>query len=554
MAKILVVDDLEVNRILLSQLLKGDGHRVLCVNDGLAALDALTEFQPDLVLLDVIMPKMSGYEVAPLIKSHAKDVYLPIIFITALEDRDSLKRCLAVGGDDFLSKPFDQVILSAKVMAHCRTRELSKRVVRDNELLTYHQNKSEREYQIVERIFQNALAEAGEKDEAVAFYLSPAASFNGDVLFYTRSQTGSLYIMLGDFTGHGLAAAIGTLPASRIFYAMAKKGLAVAKIATELNKELYQLLPDDMFCAASIIEMDASGKYLTAWLGGLPDAYLLRHESNDIKALCSEHMALGILDNIEFESTVLTYSLKPKDRLLLITDGVIEATNRFEQQFGEERLLKLIQNHNEVDDIHDIQARIVKSVNRFANAIEQHDDISLVLMESKPGQMLATDPTQAGALPVTLNLKLNTKDIRQADPALKIIEMLGALEPVQRHRNNLFVILSEAYNNAVDHGLLGLDSGLKNTESGFYEYYAVRDKALKQLTEGHIDIEVSYLPERHLFLIGVSDSGAGFEHDKVPTFDDDCEYGRGLKLVNELADKLYFNRKGNQICIEYSGR
>jgi DNA-binding response OmpR family regulator len=110
---------------------------------------------PGLVLLDVIMPDLNGYEVAPLLKAIAGDIYLPIIFITALEDKASLVRCLEVGGDDFVGKPFDKVILAAKNRAHSRTRLLSKKACEENQQLIYYRNSVEREHGIVEHIFSN---------------------------------------------------------------------------------------------------------------------------------------------------------------------------------------------------------------------------------------------------------------------------------------------------------------------------------------------------------------------------------------------------------------
>ena len=123
--KVLVVDDQELNRTLLQFLLEEDGYEVSIATNGREAIECFDEVSPDLVLLDVVMPVMDGFATAPIIKKKAGELYLPIIFITALDDQASLKRCLEVGGDDFLNKPFDKVILSAKIRAHARIRALS---------------------------------------------------------------------------------------------------------------------------------------------------------------------------------------------------------------------------------------------------------------------------------------------------------------------------------------------------------------------------------------------------------------------------------------------
>ena len=123
--KILVVDDQNINRTILTRSLELHGHSVVTAANGQEAIEQYALESPDIVLLDVIMPVMDGFETAPRLKALSPTVYLPIIFLTALDDQNSLRECLEVGGDDFLSKPFDQVILAAKIEAHARTRELS---------------------------------------------------------------------------------------------------------------------------------------------------------------------------------------------------------------------------------------------------------------------------------------------------------------------------------------------------------------------------------------------------------------------------------------------
>ena len=155
--RVLVVDDQELNRTLLQFLLQDEGYEVIIATNGQEALERFDEHEIDLVLLDVVMPVMDGFTTAPLLKEKAGALYLPIIFITALEDQASLKRCLEVGGDDFLNKPFDKVILSAKIRAHARIRALALKTLEQNIQLEYHQNQINREHEIVDHVFRNAL-------------------------------------------------------------------------------------------------------------------------------------------------------------------------------------------------------------------------------------------------------------------------------------------------------------------------------------------------------------------------------------------------------------
>jgi CheY-like chemotaxis protein len=121
---VLVADDDMVNRLLLARGLERDGHRVRAVADGVEALEALRDGLFDCVLLDVLMPGMDGYEVLECIRSQPKFRHIPVIMISALEDVESVVRCIEMGADDYLPKPFDPVLLRARINAGLARKRL----------------------------------------------------------------------------------------------------------------------------------------------------------------------------------------------------------------------------------------------------------------------------------------------------------------------------------------------------------------------------------------------------------------------------------------------
>ena len=126
MAKILVVDDIEANRKVLKKTLVAiDGHAVVEAEDGEEAIVQFENECPDLILMDVNMPGMDGYESASKIKSITGESYIPIIFVTALSAKESLANAISSGGDDFIGKPFDVEVLESKINAQRRNRELN---------------------------------------------------------------------------------------------------------------------------------------------------------------------------------------------------------------------------------------------------------------------------------------------------------------------------------------------------------------------------------------------------------------------------------------------
>ncbi len=123
--KILIVDDHPSSRMTAVALLSVEGYDVLEAESGAAALDCVAQANPDLILLDVMMPGMDGYEVCRQLKQDEHTRLIPVVFVTALNDRRARLRGIEAGGDDFLSKPFDQLELSARVNSLVRQKRLN---------------------------------------------------------------------------------------------------------------------------------------------------------------------------------------------------------------------------------------------------------------------------------------------------------------------------------------------------------------------------------------------------------------------------------------------
>ncbi|MEG4109484.1 adenylate/guanylate cyclase domain-containing protein [Microcoleus sp. S13_C5] len=150
---VLVVDDNEVNRDLLARRLQRQGHLVTVAEDGLQALEMLRSDPFDLVLLDIMMPQMNGYQVLENLKADEKLRHIPVIMISAVDDIDSIVRCIELGAEDYLSKPFNPVLLKARISA-C----LEKKRLRDKEQAYLHELAQEKEKS--ERLLLNILPRA----------------------------------------------------------------------------------------------------------------------------------------------------------------------------------------------------------------------------------------------------------------------------------------------------------------------------------------------------------------------------------------------------------
>jgi len=541
--RILIVDDEAVNRFFLKHMLEEEGfHDLHEADGGKQALEKYVDVSPDIVLLDIMMPDIDGYEVAKRMKSEIDEQYLPIIFITALDDEESLAKCLAAGGDDFVPKPFNRVILSAKIKAHARTRRLSKAIFQQNVELLYHQNNIKRDHTIVEHIFSNVLTLSDRLTRYMDYRLVPATSFNGDLFLVESTPTGGMYILLGDFTGHGLASAIGAIPVSRAFHTVAAKGMTVSEMASIFNQTLLDFLPPDMFFAAAIVEVAENGKLLDVWNGGLPDLILIDQHGNIKKHFQSQHMALGILEMHDFESLSERYDAELGDRFIGYTDGVIETHNSSGEMLGEDLFEGWIKENPAASAL-----ELFEKTQTFGKGQEQEDDITIVSYTCQPLD-LEQKKHKKPEISFEISMNLDARHMRESEPVSEIIGMLTGNPAFSSVRSSLFTIMSELYNNALEHGILGLNSNMKNTPEGFMDYFELRMNRLNALEEGNIHITLQYVTDPHRFILGIKDSGKGFDlSDITSTVDSDLGYGRGIALVSELTDEYTYAENGTRV-------
>ena len=372
--RILVVDDQAPNRGLLTYILEDDGHEVIEATDGESGVSQYLSVEPDLVLMDVAMPGMDGYEAARTMKANADDGHVPIIFLTAHSDEASLSRCLEVGGDDFLTKPINETLLNAKIKAHQRVRDLNDELMNKNVELTELHRQQKEELVLARHVYEVALGQNVVSDRLRAF-IAPMTGFSGDMILTADAPDGGLVAMLGDFTGTGLPAALGALPVSQLFHELSAKCDTVEHIASRLNASLTQYLPGHMFCAATIIQIPATAGPLRVWAGGLPDLLVASAEGAIRHRVESSHMPLGILSAREFETNVETIELGAQERVFVYSDGIADCANPAGEMFGEARLEALFDGATPAGHMFD---KIRNASSRYIDGHPQDDDISLL--------------------------------------------------------------------------------------------------------------------------------------------------------------------------------
>lgn len=557
--KILIVDDDRINSTILNKLLTRDGHTVVTAFNGREGVERFQEEQPDLVLMDVRMPLMNGYEAARQIKEGVGDRFIPIIFLTAVTDDEGLARCIEAGGDDFLTKPFNRLILQSKIGAMERIRQLHSVLHMQKHELEKHQENIQQELAVGEHLFSNIVRAGNLLDSPCLQYTSaPMSQFNGDLLVASYSPAGSLHILLGDFTGHGLSAAVGAMPLAELFYDMTAQGFSISEIVEAMNAKLAAVMPRHMFCAACLIELDMRQKSLLVWNGGLPGVAIVDGRGEMVRQVPSTHLPLGVAPISREDRKVEIIEMQEDYRVYLFSDGLTEAVNLEGEMFGCDRLGRYFDGSVPPDQLFET---IMRDLDAFRAGAGQQDDISLLeincakAMEEPPGG--ASRGTIKHIMPsqwqVTFHMSAGT--LKAVDPLPTIVHSLMSLQAPTGHRERIYTILAELFSNALDHGLLQLDTKTKSDPEGFLRYYSQREERLNNLEEGHIHLSLRHIPQTHggVLSIRVEDSGPGFDIQHIhSSLEGNIGHGgRGIALIRSMCQSLVYNPQGNVAEVEY---
>ena len=550
---VLVVDDSTVNRLIVSRLISALGHNVMTAEDGVQALACCEQTPPDLILMDVIMPRMDGLEATRLIRERFDKQWIPIIFLTGKVEQEDMLAGLEAGGDDYLTKPVDIKLLTAKIRVMSRIADMQHRISQDAQRLESYYHANEMEQQLAEHVLHNLYGDRSQT--GIEQWILPAVQFSGDIVTAARSPTDTLHIMLADSTGHGLSAAISCLPAATVFYAMTQKGFAINAIAREINKKLKQHLPVGRFVAATLAAINPQEKTVTVWNGGIPFAAFVGEDGRIEKQFHSRNPPLGILRNADFDAAVEVYRWTDPGRLMICSDGLTEARSVQNEILPPEQLAaQLNQRHDQA-----VLAQLRERVMAHLAGTENADDISLVLVPCAGSfgspQPAAAPPSFTQLSNWQLQLDFGPKELREELGMATLLGWLNQIGLSDTQLSDMLLIVTELYNNALDHGVLALDSSEKHSSNGFASYLLNRAGRLFNLEQGWIHVAMAHVTEdgRPLLRLTIRDSGHGFDHTRYARHEPDelAMHGRGIALVRRLCERMHYLDNGSGVEVEY---
>ncbi|MGK5093205.1 SpoIIE family protein phosphatase [Deltaproteobacteria bacterium TL4] len=383
---ILVVDDEPVNVQVLRNHLHLQNYRVLTAGDGYEALEIIDREQPDMIVLDLMMPRMNGYEVTRKIRQTYNPEALPIVMLTAKNQLGDLVEGFECGINDYLTKPFRKQELLSRVDVHLQLHDAIQHLEEKVKERTHQLQKTTEELQRKNlEIIQDLQTAAGLQAHLfrefrpphflrIAVYYHPYSHVSGDIYKLYADDSGGFNLFLGDSSGHGVAAALTTIMADILI--SQKINSSPDKIMAFINDQLMEHLPDDRFMTALLLKIRENGE-LTVANAGHPPLMILPARGGTPLLFRSDSMILGPFKTPVFQCKEVTCQLHPGDVGILFTDGITERYNASDL-YDEERLLLFMEEHSNMD-LEALLEKLIEDIEIFAEGQPERDDVTVIV-------------------------------------------------------------------------------------------------------------------------------------------------------------------------------
>ncbi|MCP4136724.1 MAG: SpoIIE family protein phosphatase [bacterium] len=367
---ILVVDDNEGMRDFLKTLLQKE-YRVLFAEDGEKGLAAARNHTPDLIVSDVMMPVMSGFDMTSLIKQDSDLKTTPVILLTADTDIMNKVTGLENGADDYLHKPFNSLELQTRISSLLKNYENQKIISRRNKDI-------EAELEVArllqERLLPPSIPEISGY-QGFAVYI-PMDKVGGD--FYDiEDRDGSLNIIIADVSGHGLPGAF-LAAVTKIALDNITDRTSTARVLSLLNDVILKYTVQSNFVTAFFASINTAANIMRYSSAGHCPSLVYRKKNNELFELNAKGTLLGWMSDIPIEEK--TIQLEPGDRVVFHTDGITESENSSNELYGDERLQKTIREYANLP-AEKFTQELMKDLEIFRGSTNFEDDITMLVLD-----------------------------------------------------------------------------------------------------------------------------------------------------------------------------
>jgi sigma-B regulation protein RsbU (phosphoserine phosphatase) len=334
---ILIVDDNPTNVEIFQTRLAANKYNIITAMDGEAGLRMARDHLPDLILLDIMMPKMDGISVCRQIKSDPSLPFMPIIMVTAKAASKDIVAGLEAGGEEYLTKPVDHAALVSRVRSMLRIKELHDTVLEQSAQLKFQLETATK----IQSLFWPKMPEL--KGGSHIWGISvPAAYVGGDFFDVIPLSDGSVLAYVADVSDKGVPAALIMAALSTKIRSEALLESEVEKLIESINNSTYRLMSEEGFFITIVLARywPDSGKMQIVVGGHFPPLWI--DESGIRKMPAPSGISLGVMPDARYEKWEI--ALSPGESVLFYSDGIIEARNENMELLGNGRLADLIAN------------------------------------------------------------------------------------------------------------------------------------------------------------------------------------------------------------------
>ncbi|MBW1981811.1 MAG: SpoIIE family protein phosphatase [Deltaproteobacteria bacterium] len=369
--KILLVDDNPTNLQVLYQTLSGRGYKLLVAKNGESALAVARKAAPHLILLDIMMPDIDGYEVCRRLKEDENTSEIPIIFLSALDETEDKVRGLDLGAVDYIAKPFQADEVIARVNTHLTIYRLKREVEQQKAEL-------ERELEIVSEVQRDLLPKQLPtiKGMKLAAYYKTSRYAGGDYYDIIRLEDNQWGIMIADAEGHSAPAAVRMAMTCALLRGYHESATDPAALLRDVNETLCDVMEGSFVTALYCVYDSTLRSLRMARAGHMPAVLCRPGEGRAVELSCDGVHPLGIFP---YEHVPVTEApLRSGDHVLFYTDGLTERFNPRGEMYGLDRLLTRFQGSTSSEPQEVLDA-IMADAERFADGLPAEDDQALLL-------------------------------------------------------------------------------------------------------------------------------------------------------------------------------
>ncbi len=374
---ILIVDDTPINIGVISGALKEIYKTKVATNGEKALAIASGEEKPDLILLDVMMPGMDGYEVCRRLKGDPNTQKIPVIFLTGQTGTEDETRGFDVGAVDYIHKPFSEAVVKARVRTHLMLQEAHEQIARQLVEINI-------ELEMARQIQLSILPRDTPKIQGlriVARYL-PMTSVAGDFYDFIIVDEKRVGILVADVSGHGLPSALIASMLQVALAAQAAHASEPEKVLSGLNQALCGKFEHN-FVTAAYVFIDMEKKIMSYAGAGHPPLLFWHQLTGKVSPVEENGLILGMFSEATYAS--LRMPIQANDRVVLYTDGIPETKNAEEQEFGTARFVQFIENNQQLS-VDQFADGLLDELSRWSEQPRgqgQQDDITVLTVDFK---------------------------------------------------------------------------------------------------------------------------------------------------------------------------